>query len=88
MKVYKVNTTWVDLDHVQSVRSEPYVNHGYKDSYSIAGQAFFMFRDEPQDIYLGSVQSEVFPTEIPAECKAVWAAFVEAWKARGESEIK
>jgi hypothetical protein len=98
VKPYKINKTWVDLDHVLSMDDEVTVDFR---SYGI-GNIQCAFRSEPITIWVGDTQRWMsgdgqFPRggfvrddKLIAEARERWEAFKTAWKTKdtmfGESK--
>jgi hypothetical protein len=89
VKPYLVHKTWVDLDHVLAICSEPAVmpvwHPLHHDSASVNVE--MMFRSDRLSIFLGELPDvELAGNSAPGTAaKVIIAAFIAAWKTKDES---
>jgi hypothetical protein len=78
MKPYKVNNTWVDLDHLLAIEDKVvYHDHGVY----IAGYATMSFLNEPLRVWLGrswSDEDEGHKKKMQ-NAQIIWDDFKTAW---------
>ncbi len=86
MTPYKVNTTWVDLEHVQAIHDP--ISTDFRSGWTV-GRAVIAFQDKPVEIGLGHTSwDDTTQTWVEnVNAKVVWDQFIAAWRARTTPSI-